>query len=157
MFAMGKAAPPLFFDLDLTVISSGSRQEALVLPETLAERSSERGERNFGRNREFLLGCIILRGSNIGQFKQRYLNLHEASPNVPIPVKKSTNGKLRRSVILEDENDFVVTPETHTDPSRPWGNEYDLYLSFREIIPEGMDAIKWWGVRTFSQNILNLR
>jgi hypothetical protein len=37
--------------------------------------------------------------------------------------------------------------KAHIDPLKPWLDEFKLYLSTSEVVPEGMDTIKWWGVR----------
>ncbi|KAJ6611036.1 hypothetical protein B0H10DRAFT_2437742 [Mycena sp. CBHHK59/15] len=74
-------------------------------------------------------------------FKQRYLKLHGASSAAPVPVKKVPTTKLRRSVVREDDETTNST-ETHINPLKPWLNEYQKYLTAREVVPEGMDTIQ---------------
>ncbi|KAJ6521455.1 hypothetical protein DFH09DRAFT_939041 [Mycena vulgaris] len=86
-------------------------------------------------------------------FKQRYLKLHGPSSAAPLPVKKAIATKLRRSVVREDDETTNGT-ETHIDPLKPSLDEYQQYLTAREVVPVGMDTIQWWGVsveNTFSR------
>jgi hypothetical protein len=39
------------------------------------------------------------------------------------------------------------TAQTHIDPLKPWLDEFKLYLSTSEAVPEGMNTIEWWAVR----------
>ncbi|KAJ6607651.1 ribonuclease H-like domain-containing protein [Mycena sp. CBHHK59/15] len=81
-------------------------------------------------------------------FKQRYLQLRGSSAGKPQagPAKKSNSTKMRCSIVIEEDDDSSVTAESHVDPLKPWCDEYELYFNMREVIPEGMDTIKWWGV-----------
>jgi hypothetical protein len=38
------------------------------------------------------------------------------------------------------------TAKTHINPLKLWLDEFKLYLSTSEVVPEGMDTIAWWGV-----------
>jgi hypothetical protein len=35
------------------------------------------------------------------------------------------------------------TAKTHVDPLKPWLDEFKLYLSTSEAVPEGMNTIEW--------------
>jgi hypothetical protein len=86
--------------------------------------------------------------NNHKQFKRRYLELRGSSPSVPVPTKKPAASKFRRSIVLNDEDADMPGPgELHLDPSKPWLDEFNLYLNTLEVVPEGMDTIRWWGVR----------
>jgi hypothetical protein len=82
---------------------------------------------------------------NVPQFKQRYLRLHGESATTPVPIKKPQATKLRRSVVHQDESNTNSTA-AHINPIKPWLDEYQQYLTAREVVPEGMDMIQWWGV-----------
>ena len=36
-----------------------------------------------------------------------------------------------------------------SDPLKPWAKDFRLYLDTVEVIPEGMDHVRWWGVSRF--------
>lgn len=88
---------------------------------------------------------FALTNINAPQFKQRYLKLHGESAAPSVAVKKPQATKLRRSVVRQDESNNNST-EIHVDPLKPWLDEYQQYLTAREVVPEGMDTIQWWGV-----------
>jgi hypothetical protein len=91
--------------------------------------------------------------TNISQFKERYLELLELRGNgsgasTPIHKSTTTGSRLRRSIIIDGTDDHNSSPtNTCIDPLQPWLDEYRLYFNIREVVPEGMDAIQWWGVR----------
>ncbi|KAJ6580612.1 hypothetical protein B0H19DRAFT_1250923 [Mycena capillaripes] len=79
-------------------------------------------------------------------FKQRYLQLHDSPTAVSVPIKKPATCKMRRSVSLDDnDTDMPGLAELHLDPFEPWLDKFNLYLTTREVVPDGMDTIKWWG------------
>lgn len=47
---------------------------------------------------------------------------------------------------MHEDDDESINSSTHIDPLKPWLDEYQLYLTVREVVPEGMDTIQWWGV-----------
>ncbi|KAJ7105653.1 ribonuclease H-like domain-containing protein, partial [Mycena epipterygia] len=82
-------------------------------------------------------------------FKQRYFQLlgHSSGTGTSILVKKSAKPtKMRQPIVLQDDN--ISTTESHIDPLKPWLDEYQLYFNVREVVPQGMDAIQWWGINS---------
>ncbi|KAJ7926645.1 hypothetical protein B0H13DRAFT_1862098 [Mycena leptocephala] len=73
-------------------------------------------------------------------------------PGHPSPQKKSKTVKMRRSVVLEDEEDDSGTTESHPDPLKPWFDKYQLDFNVREVVPEGIDTIQWISSHMF-QNV----
>ncbi|KAJ7936581.1 hypothetical protein B0H13DRAFT_2303628 [Mycena leptocephala] len=68
-------------------------------------------------------------------FKQRYLQLHGSSTVVPVPIKKPATSKMRRSVVLDDDDtDMPGMAELLLDPLKPWLNDLKLYLTTREVV-----------------------
>jgi hypothetical protein len=47
--------------------------------------------------------------------------------------------------VHEDDEECTNSSETHINAFKPWLDEYQLYLTVREVVQEGMDAIQWWG------------
>jgi hypothetical protein len=60
-----------------------------------------------------------------------YLKLHCALSGTSVPAKKSKTSRIRRSVVLEDEEDDSGTTESHPNPLKPWLDEYQLYFNVR--------------------------
>jgi hypothetical protein len=122
--------------------------ETLILPDALARGSPARSRSANGGIGESDLPVVSSSKNNWKQFKQRYLQLHGSSAGtVPVSIKKPANCKLRRSIVLDHDIPMSGTAKTHINPLKPWLNEFKLYLSTSEIVPEGMDTIAWWGVR----------
>jgi hypothetical protein len=51
-------------------------------------------------------------------------------PGHPFPHKKSKTSKMRRSVVLEDEDDSGTT-ESHPDPLKLWLDEDQVYFTIQ--------------------------
>lgn len=77
------------------------------------------------------------------QFIERYEKIHGESSSTLVIKKKKTLTR-RNSDDTESESESEV--ET-LNPTKPWLNEWDLYLQTHETVPEDMGIVRWWGVR----------
>ena len=37
-----------------------------------------------------------------------------------------------------------------SDPTKPWRGEFLRFLNAKDVIPENMGIVEWWGVRVLS-------
>jgi len=61
--------------------------------------------------------------------------------------KKGLRSLLRE---LSDDDDDTVSSNIGSniseDPNRPWLLSFQVYMDAVEQVPDGWDAIRWWGV-----------
>ncbi len=95
---------------------------------------------------------LIILANYISQFIEQYQKLHAHLQMASLSTHKSKtlslNGLHHQNVDdtdTEDDDDDDVF-DNLVDPSRPWLEEWNLYLNTHDIVPEGMGIVCWWGV-----------
>ncbi|KAJ7028991.1 hypothetical protein C8F04DRAFT_1188093 [Mycena alexandri] len=82
-------------------------------------------------------------------FKERHFEQEQtaASRQTTVSEKAELPSALRRTVSFTPDDPTEEVGSNHADPSRPWRDEFQLYINMREAVPAGMSSIAWWGVR----------
>ncbi|KAF9031028.1 hypothetical protein BJ165DRAFT_870717 [Panaeolus papilionaceus] len=76
---------------------------------------------------------------------------NSTSRSASVSVPKPRLGK--RRVNISNLSDDESAPDSSSSASaEPWRSEWDSYLTTREIIPDGMGIVQWWGVRHISSS-----
>jgi len=78
---------------------------------------------------------------------ERFNKLRQ-SPLTP-PSAPLKNSKKKKSSNVDDtdseaDDDDAATPQGTADP---WLQEWTLYKTTHEVVPDGMGIVEWWGVR----------
>jgi hypothetical protein len=72
--------------------------------------------------------------------------------------KKSKKGlrTLLRELSDDDDDAGAVNtgPNIPNDPYRPWFGSFRAYLDAVEQVPDGLSAVKWWGVSVLIRDII---
>jgi len=50
---------------------------------------------------------------------------------------------------MDDTSEEEEVTVAASDPSKPWLEEWNLYIQTHETVPEGMGIVCWWGVHSF--------
>ena len=61
--------------------------------------------------------------------------------------KKASKSSARRN--MDDTSEEEEVTVAASDPSKPWLEEWNLYIQTHETVPEGMGIVCWWGVHSF--------
>lgn len=65
------------------------------------------------------------------------------------PKKGSQARRRRRDHDNDSDSEGRVNDHPSSDPSKPWLEEWNLYLQTHEVVPEGLGIVEWWGVCVF--------
>ena len=92
--------------------------------------------------------------NSITQFIERYEFLHRMAPSSDQSkkTKKShkVDGLIRDNIETDSEYEGDEEEDPLSDPTKPWRGEFLRFLNARDVIPENMGIVEWWGVSVLS-------
>ena len=88
------------------------------------------------------------------QFIERYEFLHCMAPSSDQSkkTKKShkVDGLIRDNIETDSEYEGDEEDDPLSDPTKPWRGEFLRFLNAKDVIPENMGIVEWWGVSVLS-------
>jgi hypothetical protein len=86
------------------------------------------------------------------QFEVRYNEINKSLLSTVKKQQKRHGLKTLLRELSDDEHDAnsTITPSSSDDPEKPWKRDYNSYIDTVHDVLEGMSAVQWWGVCTFS-------
>jgi hypothetical protein len=88
--------------------------------------------------------------NSMTQFIERYEFLHRTTPpsEQSTQTKKSHNvdGLIRDNIETDSEYEGDEEEDPLSDPTKPWRGEFLRFLNAKDVIPEDMGIVEWWGV-----------
>ena len=58
--------------------------------------------------------------------------------------------QLNRRRLSTDSDSEVAKTVPQAMPVSNWESEFNGYINTKEVVPEGMTMVEWWGVRVYS-------
>ena len=83
------------------------------------------------------------------QFEERYKDLQSKSSASQVPQSSHPHrqsrmaGLIRRNLDTDSDSD---NDDEASDPAKPWMSEFRWFLDTLDVIPDGMNIVRWWGV-----------
>jgi hypothetical protein len=88
------------------------------------------------------------------QFIERYELLHRTTPSSEQSrqTKKSqkVDGLIRDNIETDSEYEGDDEEDPLSDLMKPWRGEFLRFLNAKDVIPEGVGIVQWWGVSGLS-------
>lgn len=78
------------------------------------------------------------------QFAERHALVSQTQPSST--HKTSVRKSQSRWVNTDDVRRMATPRHQHTSSDQPWMEEWNDYVTTKDVLPEDMSIVRWWGV-----------